>query len=75
MVQAAGNKGPAPSSVVSYSPWAVGVAASSTDRTYPGSLLLGNGHKLGGVGLSGEITCRSFRNIFGPTAGIMQISP
>lgn len=53
VVQAAGNQGPDPSSVVSYSPWAVGVAASSTDRTYPASLLLGNGQKLGGFGLSG----------------------
>ncbi|KAL5578756.1 hypothetical protein UlMin_011198 [Ulmus minor] len=53
VVQAAGNRGPAPSSVVSYSPWAVGVAASSTDRSYPSSLLLGNGQKVGGVGLSG----------------------
>ncbi|KAF4372593.1 hypothetical protein F8388_027266 [Cannabis sativa] len=53
VVQAAGNKGPGPSTVVSFSPWAVGVAAASTDRTYPGSLLLGNGQKIGGVGLSG----------------------
>ncbi|XP_021819694.1 subtilisin-like protease SBT2.4 [Prunus avium] len=53
VVQAAGNQGPAPSSVVSYSPWAVGVASSSTDRTYPGSVLLGNGTKIEGVGLSG----------------------
>ncbi|KAJ7967739.1 Subtilisin-like protease [Quillaja saponaria] len=53
VVQAAGNKGPGPFTVVSFSPWAVGVAASSTDRTYPGSLVLGNGQKLSGVGLSG----------------------
>lgn len=53
VVQAAGNNGPAPSTVVSYSPWAVGVAASGTDRVYPASLLLGNGQKVGGTGLSG----------------------
>lgn len=53
VVQAAGNKGPGPSTVVSYSPWAVGVAASGTDRSYPGCLLLGNGQKVRGVGLSG----------------------
>lgn len=53
VVQAAGNHGPVPSSVVSYSPWAVSVASSSTDRTYPGSVLLGNGTKIEGVGLSG----------------------
>lgn len=54
VVQAAGNKGPAPSTVVSFSPWTVGVAASSTDRRYPASLLLGNGQILDGVGLTGS---------------------
>ncbi|XP_022954879.1 subtilisin-like protease SBT2.4 [Cucurbita moschata] len=53
VVQAVGNNGPAPATVVSYSPWSVGVAASGTDRVYPASLLLGNGQKVGGVGLSG----------------------
>ncbi|KAK7348405.1 hypothetical protein VNO80_22960 [Phaseolus coccineus] len=53
VVQAAGNKGPASSSVVSFSPWSVGVAASTTNRRYPSSLLLGNGSILNGVGLSG----------------------
>uniref|UniRef100_A0A6N2KWK9 Inhibitor I9 domain-containing protein n=1 Tax=Salix viminalis TaxID=40686 RepID=A0A6N2KWK9_SALVM len=53
VAQAAGNHGPDFSTVVSYSPWSVGVAACSTDRSYPGSLLLGNGLKVGGVGLSG----------------------
>ncbi|KAK4485050.1 hypothetical protein RD792_007658, partial [Penstemon davidsonii] len=53
VVQAVGNQGPGPYSVVSYSPWAFGVAACGTDRTYPGTLVLGNGQKIGGVGLSG----------------------
>ncbi|KAK4858974.1 hypothetical protein QYF36_024725 [Acer negundo] len=53
VVQAAGNQGPAASTVVSYSPWAVSAAACSTDRTYPSSLHLGNGQNVGGVGLSG----------------------
>ncbi|CAM8915231.1 unnamed protein product [Rhodiola kirilowii] len=53
VVQAAGNNGPGPYTVVSYSPWAVGVAASNTDRIYPGSLVLGNGQEVPGVGLSG----------------------
>ncbi|KAL2628329.1 hypothetical protein AAZX31_07G244900 [Glycine max] len=53
VVQAAGNKGPASSSVVSFSPWSVGVAACTTDRRYPASLLLGNGSVLNGAGLSG----------------------
>ncbi|KAL6990734.1 hypothetical protein U1Q18_008858 [Sarracenia purpurea var. burkii] len=47
VVQAAGNQGPTPYTVVSYSPWAIGVAASTTDRTYFGSLILGNGRKIG----------------------------
>lgn len=53
VAQAAGNEGPAPSTVLSFSPWVVGVAASSTDRTYPGSLILGNGQTVAGMGLSG----------------------
>ncbi|XP_004145469.3 subtilisin-like protease SBT2.4 [Cucumis sativus] len=53
VVQAAGNNGPARATVVSYSPWAIGVAASGTDRVYSTSLLLGNGQKVGGVGMSG----------------------
>ncbi|XP_073059984.1 subtilisin-like protease SBT2.4 isoform X2 [Primulina eburnea] len=53
VVQAAGNQGPRPYSVISYSPWVVGVAACTTDRTYPGTLVLGNGQKVGGIGLSG----------------------
>ncbi|KAH7838532.1 hypothetical protein Vadar_027760 [Vaccinium darrowii] len=53
VVQAAGNHGPNTYSVVSYSPWAVGVASCSTDRSYPASLILGDGQKVGGVGLSG----------------------
>ena len=55
VVQAAGNQGPGPSTVVSYSPWTVGAAASRTDRRYPGSLLLGNGQTVSGVGLSGNV--------------------
>lgn len=54
VVQAAGNRGPDYSTVISYSPWAVGAAACSTDRSYPASLLLGNGQKVAGIGLSGS---------------------
>ncbi|KAL4368495.1 hypothetical protein GQ457_05G030800 [Hibiscus cannabinus] len=52
VVQAAGNSGPGPSTVLSYSPWTVGAAASRIDRRYLGSLLLGNGLNISGVGLS-----------------------
>lgn len=60
VVQAAGNNGPARATVVSYSPWAIGVAASGTDRVYLASLLLGNGQKIAGVGLSGPTLGREF---------------
>ncbi|XP_010473453.1 PREDICTED: subtilisin-like protease SBT2.4 [Camelina sativa] len=53
VVQAAGNHGPSPSSVLSYSPWVVGVAAGNTDRSYPASLILDGGQTVQGVGLSG----------------------
>ncbi|GAB2212589.1 hypothetical protein Drorol1_Dr00020565 [Drosera rotundifolia] len=53
VVQAAGNKGPGPNTVVSFSPWAVGVASCSTDRSYPATLTLGDGTQIKGVGLSG----------------------
>ncbi|XP_031132005.1 subtilisin-like protease SBT2.4 [Ipomoea triloba] len=54
VVQAAGNHGPGPYSVISYSPWSVGVAACDTDRSFPGTLILGDGHKISGIGLSGS---------------------
>ncbi|KAK1380246.1 subtilisin-like protease SBT2.4 [Heracleum sosnowskyi] len=43
VVQVAGNHDPDLYSIVSYSPWAVGVAASCTDRSYFYNLILGNG--------------------------------
>lgn len=53
VVQAVGNQGPGPYTVVSYSPWAFGVASCRTDRTYPGTLILGNSQRISGIGLSG----------------------
>lgn len=53
VIQSAGNFGPGPYTTASYSPWAVGVASCDTDRTYPGSLVLGDGQKISGIGLSG----------------------
>lgn len=54
VVQAAGNKGPTSSTVVSFSPWSVGVAACNTNRRYRASILLLNGQIVDGVGLSGN---------------------
>ncbi|PWA89620.1 PA-domain containing subtilase family protein [Artemisia annua] len=53
VIQAAGNRGPGPYTTASYSPWAVGVASCDTDRTYSGSLVLGHGQRIRGIGLSG----------------------
>lgn len=64
VVQAAGNQGPSPSSVISYSPWVVGAAAGSTDRTYPGNLILGNGQNISGVGLSGASNISMLRQLY-----------
>ncbi|KAK3145207.1 hypothetical protein QOZ80_4AG0325400 [Eleusine coracana subsp. coracana] len=52
VAQAAGNLGPAESSVVSYSPWVMTVAAGTTGRSYTSSLVLGDGHHILGLGLS-----------------------
>lgn len=54
VAQAAGNGGPFPKSLVSYSPWIVSVAAAIDDRRYKNHLFLGNGKILAGLGLSRE---------------------
>ncbi|ONK78987.1 uncharacterized protein A4U43_C01F1710 [Asparagus officinalis] len=59
VVQAAGNRGPGPSTVTSYSPWAMAVASSTTGRCYAPALVLGDGQRLRGVGLSGEPLIRT----------------
>ena len=52
VAQAAGNGGPFPKSLVSYSPWIATVAAAIDDRRYKNHLTLGNGKILAGMGLS-----------------------
>lgn len=52
VVQAAGNAGPGPGSILSFSPWIMTVAASTTDRKYNNTVRLGSGHSLSGYGLS-----------------------
>ncbi|KAL0346893.1 UNVERIFIED_CONTAM: Subtilisin-like protease SBT2.5 [Sesamum calycinum] len=52
VVQAAGNGGPFPKTVLSYSPWIASVAAAVDDRRYKNHLTLGNGNILAGIGLS-----------------------
>ncbi|CAH9079981.1 unnamed protein product [Cuscuta epithymum] len=52
VVQAAGNGGPSARSMLSFSPWITSVAASTTDRRYSNSIILGTGHTFSGTGLS-----------------------
>ncbi|KAL8096762.1 subtilisin-like protease SBT2.5 [Apium graveolens] len=52
VAQAAGNGGPFPKTVLSYSPWIASVAAAVDDRTYKNHLTLGNKKILPGIGLS-----------------------
>uniref|UniRef100_A0A0C9S508 TSA: Wollemia nobilis Ref_Wollemi_Transcript_22002_2984 transcribed RNA sequence n=1 Tax=Wollemia nobilis TaxID=56998 RepID=A0A0C9S508_9CONI len=52
VVQAAGNGGPFPKSVVSYSPWITSVAAGVDDRSYRNTMRLGNGKNISGIGLA-----------------------
>ncbi|KAH0993455.1 hypothetical protein GBA52_004938 [Prunus armeniaca] len=52
VAQAAGNGGPFPKTLVSYSPWIASVAAAIDDRRYKNHLMLGNGKILAGIGLS-----------------------
>ncbi|CAL5030747.1 unnamed protein product [Urochloa decumbens] len=43
VVQAVGNGGPDENTVVSFSPWILSVAASTTDRKYRKTIIIGNG--------------------------------
>jgi hypothetical protein len=68
VVQAAGNTGPAPKSMSSFSPWIFTVGASSHDRSYSNLLVLGNGASIPGVGLARKFSlhvllCRKTLNV------------
>lgn len=70
VVQAVGNGGPTPSSVLSFSPWITSVAASTIDRKYNNSIVFGNGQVFTGTALSCKpldlhrhIYCH-FRNVY-----------
>ena len=52
VVQAAGNTGPSPKSMSSFSPWIFTVGAASHDRDYSNSIVLGNNVTIPGVGLA-----------------------
>lgn len=52
VVQAAGNTGPSPKSMSSFSPWIFTVGASTHDRIYNNHIQLGNNLTIPGVGLA-----------------------
>lgn len=52
VVQAAGNTGPSPKSISSFSPWIFSVGAATHDRVYSNSIVLGNNVTISGVGLA-----------------------
>lgn len=52
VVQAVGNTGPSPKSISSFSPWIFTVGASTHDRVYGNSIVLGNNITIRGVGLA-----------------------
>lgn len=55
VVQAAGNTGPSPKSMSSFSPWIFTVGAASHDRVYSNSMILGNNVTIPGVGLARKL--------------------
>ncbi|KAK6916909.1 Subtilisin-like protease, fibronectin type-III domain [Dillenia turbinata] len=52
VVQAAGNTGPSPKSIFSFSPWIYTVGAATHDRAYSNCIVLGNNITISGVGLA-----------------------
>lgn len=62
VVQAAGNTGPSPKSMSSFSPWIFTVGAASHDRIYTNSIILGNNLTISGVGLARKFVFRSIHN-------------
>ncbi|KAH7306262.1 hypothetical protein KP509_22G004300 [Ceratopteris richardii] len=52
VAQAAGNGGPYPRTMASFSPWIMSVAAGLDDRNYSNWIYLGNGARLAGLGLA-----------------------
>lgn len=65
VAQAAGNGGPFPKTLVSYSPWITTVAAAIDDRRYKNHLTLGNGKMLAGIGLSRKTKKNNVNFTFG----------
>jgi hypothetical protein len=64
VAQAAGNGGPFPKTLVSFSPWITTVAAGVDDRRYKNHLILGNGKLLPGLGVSRKFFWSFFQQTY-----------
>jgi subtilisin family serine protease len=64
VAQAAGNGGPFPKTLVSFSPWITTVAAGVDDRRYKNHLILGNGKLLPGLGVSRKFFWSVFQQTY-----------
>lgn len=67
VVQAAGNTGPSPKSMSSFSPWIFTVGASAHDRAYSNYIILGNNVTIPGVGLAPPTNGDSMYNLISAT--------
>ncbi|CAA6654457.1 unnamed protein product [Spirodela intermedia] len=70
VVCSGGNDGPDPYTVINSAPWILTVAASSIDRTFQSSIVLGNGNRLKGnaINFSNQTGSRLHPLIFGGDA-------
>lgn len=69
VVCSGGNDGPNPKTVVNSAPWILTVAASSIDRTFQSSIVLGNGSVVKGVAINfsnQSLSGRQYPLVFGP---------
>uniref|UniRef100_A0A0D9UZP3 Subtilisin-like protease n=1 Tax=Leersia perrieri TaxID=77586 RepID=A0A0D9UZP3_9ORYZ len=69
VVCSGGNDGPNPYTVVNTAPWILTVAASSIDRSFQSTIVLGNGSSVKGIGINfsnQSITGGHYPLVFGP---------
>lgn len=64
VVQAAGNTGPAPKSMSSFSPWIFTVGAATHDRIYNNYIVLGDNLTISGAGLARKFAFISLMTFF-----------
>ncbi|KAG0475625.1 hypothetical protein HPP92_015311 [Vanilla planifolia] len=74
VAQAAGNGGPFPKTLVSFSPWITTVAAAVDDRRYKNHMVLGNGKELPGLGLSPSTHANKSYNLVSASDALLDSS-